>query len=97
MKRHETGNRRPRPHAHLEPAAGHESVAKEKAARFNSPVNIHVHSIRARLADPDGISIKAALDGFVKAGILADDSAKQISSITQSQELGSPERTIFTI
>ena len=68
--------------------------------RFNSPVCITFHSIRRRLTDPDGASIKAACDGLVKAGILADDTAQQIKEIRQTQELckvSEDEKTIITI
>ena len=65
--------------------------------RFDSPVNISVHSIRRRLADPDGISAKAAIDGIVKAGILADDSHKEVCKVSYSQEKGKEEETIITI
>ena len=58
---------------------------------------LHIHSIRKRLADPDGISAKAAIDGIVKAGLLEDDSAQHIKEITYSQEKGSEEKTIITI
>ncbi|MCK5608683.1 hypothetical protein KAR91_42795 [Candidatus Pacearchaeota archaeon] len=53
--------------------------------RFNTPVCIVIHSYRHRLADPDGISAKAAIDGLVKADILADDTTKQIKEISYKQ------------
>ena len=60
--------------------------------------SLHVHHRRHRLADPDGISIKAAIDGLVLAGILPDDSSKFISEITQSQEVvKGNEETIIEI
>jgi len=60
--------------------------------RFNSPVCIIIHSYRRRLADPDGISAKAALDGIVRAGILADDTAKQIKEVRFKQtKIKAPE------
>jgi hypothetical protein len=76
-----------------------ESAAKVKplAADENTPpdtrYNLHIHSVRKRLCDLDGISSKAAIDGIVKAGILPDDSAQYIKQITYTQEKGSPERT----
>ena len=60
-------------------------MAEKKNARFDTPVRIVVIHRRYRLADPDGLSIKAALDGIVTAGILADDSAKEIEEIRQLQ------------
>lgn len=59
--------------------------------------SIHVHSIRKRLADPDGVSAKACIDGLVLAGILADDSAKEVSKVTYSQEKNPEETTVITL
>ena len=56
---------------------------------------IHVHSRRTRLADPDGISAKAAIDGLVEAGILESDSAKCVEEVSFSQEVGEDETTII--
>jgi hypothetical protein len=72
-------------------------ATKKKDARFSTPICISVHSVRSRLADSDGVSIKAALDGLVKAGILYDDGPKYVRSSTQSQEKGENERTVITI
>ena len=70
----------------MEQDTGNGSVAKEKIEGFDSPVSIHIHSVRNRLADPDGISFKAVIDGLVHAGILSDDTTKQIKEVTSSQE-----------
>ena len=60
--------------------------------------SIHVHHRTNRLADPDGRSVKALIDGLVLAGILPDDSSKFISEITQSQEVvKGDEETIIEI
>lgn len=59
--------------------------------------SLHIHSIRKRLADPDGISAKAVIDGIVKTGLLEDDSTKEIKEIVYSQEKGSEEKTIITL
>lgn len=83
--------------ANMEQASSNESLAEEKDQRFNTPVCIHIHSIRKRLADPDGISAKAAIDGIVQAGILVDDSAKYVKEVSYSQEKGVEEKTIITI
>jgi len=47
---------------------------------------IHVHSVRARLTDEDGVSCKAIVDALVCAGFFPDDRAKYVYSVTQSQE-----------
>ena len=73
------------------------SLGEKKIKRFNSPVSIHVHSIRKRLTDADGVSAKAAIDGLVLSGLLPDDSPKYVSKVSYSQEKGSKEETIITI
>ena len=60
-------------------------------------VRIHCHSVRKRLVDPDAVSIKAALDGIVEAGVIEDDKAEFVKEISFSQEKGSDEKTIITI
>jgi len=72
-------------------------LGAEKITRFNSPVYIHIHSVRARLVDSDGISAKAVIDGIVKAGLLSDDSPRYVKEVSYSQEKGSPEKTLIHI
>ena len=62
-----------------------ESLAAKEVPRLYPPCSIHIHSIRKRLCDPDGISGKAVIDGLVNAGVLPDDSPEYISEITYSQ------------
>ena len=86
--------------SNMEQIDRNESVATEKDAGFNTQVCIHIHSIRYRLADVDGISAKAAIDGIVKAGILANDTTKEIREIKYTQELvrkPAGEKTVITI
>ncbi len=67
---------------------------------FDTQVDIHVHSVRKRLADSDGISAKAAIDGLVHSGVLANDSPKEVRYVTFSQERckkGEIEKTIFSL
>ena len=88
------------PITNMEPGAGNESLAKEKAPRFNTPVNIHVHSYRYRLADADGICCKYAIDGLIHAGILADDSPKEVEKVSYSQtkiKRPAEEKTVIQI
>ena len=72
-------------------------MAKKKTARPNPRYDIHIHSRRKRLADSDGISAKAAIDGIVKTGILPDDSAKYVRNVSYSQEKGDPETTTIIL
>jgi len=94
----ETKNSLASPVAHLEQNLGHAYLGEKATPRFNSQVHIHVHSIRRRLADCDGLSAKAAIDGLIKAGILRADTAQAIKEITYSQEKTTgAERTEITI
>jgi hypothetical protein len=67
---------------------------------ISPPVDIHLHSKRHRLTDPDGASGKWVIDAIVKAGILPDDSATFVNKVTKSQEkisLSEPETVTITI
>jgi len=78
--------------ADLELPASCEPVAAGEGPAFDSRVSIEVVSYRSRLADSDGVSAKAAIDGLVAAGILRDDSAKEVSEVTYRQvKVGSIE------
>jgi hypothetical protein len=66
------------------PASG-QSVQTCQGAAFGSRVDIEIVSYRSRLADADGISGKAAIDGLVAAGILRDDSAKEVREVRYRQ------------
>lgn len=93
----EVGNKARHTNAYVESPARNEPLAEGKAPVFVTRVDVHFHSIRKRLADPDGIVGKYCLDAIVRAGILADDSTKQVRQVTFSQEQGEPEETIITI
>ena len=66
----------------LEQTAGNEPLGEKKAARLDSRFNITVISYRKWKHDPDGISVKACLDGLVRAGLLQDDSTEEIKKVT---------------
>ena len=75
-------------------------MATKKDKRLNSRCGLHIHSRRHRLADADGISAKALIDGLVLANVLEDDSTKFVKWVTYSQEKISKkedEETIITI
>lgn len=69
----------------LESATRHEQVAACGRAAFDSPVSIRVDSYRIRLADVDGISAKAVLDGLVLARVIANDTTKEVKEVLFSQ------------
>ena len=66
----------------LEQDSEYATLSKNRVEEKDSRVDIIVRSYRRRNCDPDGMSVKAALDGIVDAGILSDDSSQQIKSIT---------------
>jgi len=82
----------------LEPNPCDAPLGTEKIKGLDTPCRVHFHSKRHRLADSDGISGKAVLDGLVHAGILSNDSAIHVKSVTFSQEkTKGPEITEVTI
>ena len=83
--------------SNVERSFSNESLEKKKSKRLNTPVCIHIHSVRKRLADADGISGKAAIDGIVKAGLLPDDKPEFVQEVSYSQEKGNEEYTEITI
>ena len=87
----------PVPATNVEPGAVHGPLAKGKDAYFDSQVDIHFHSIRKRLVDPDGLVGKYCIDAVVRAGILKDDTSAQVRYVTFSQEKGDPEKTVIVI
>ena len=93
----ESNNRATLSPANMEQDISNAPVAKENAQGFNSLVNIHVISYRKLKHDPDGVSVKAVLDGIVRAGILADDSTEQVKSITFESIKSKEEKTIIEI
>ena len=74
------------PATNLEQIANDEQVQSGKPAPLDTQCSIHIHSRRHTLADADGVSAKAVIDGLVHAGLLEDDSPKYVSSISYSQE-----------
>ena len=72
-------------------------LAAKETPRFDTPVHIRVISYRKLKHDPDGVSVKAVLDGIVRAGILADDSTEQVASIQFEGRKSKEEKTIIEI
>jgi hypothetical protein len=60
--------------------------------------SINVHSRTKRLADEDGRSIKAAVDGLREGGLLEDDNPECVTKVSQTQEKTTgDEETIIDI
>lgn len=84
----------------LERASGDESLEAKAGPRLDSRFHITVISYRKRRHDPDGISVKAVLDGLTRRGILRDDSWEEIKSITfesRKCKKGDEEKTIIEL
>lgn len=81
----------------MEQALVNGPLAEEEVETFSAPVRIHIHSVRKRDVDADGISAKAAIDGLVHGGLLQDDSPRYVKEVSYSQEKGSEEEVIITI
>ena len=74
------------PNADLESNISNAQMGTNEATQMVTPCSIHFHSRRYRLADPDGLSGKAIIDGIVHSGVLADDTTKEITNVSFSQE-----------
>jgi len=86
--------------ANMESDTCNEPVAKRQAAPHDTRCSIHLHSRRKRLTDADGVSGKAAIDGLVHAGLLADDSPEYVQEVSYSQakiKKGEAEETLIEI
>lgn len=86
--------------ANLERDTGHESMGAKGSAAFDTPVRIAVLSYRTCLADCDGVSAKAAIDGLVMAGIIEDDSTEFVHEVSYKQikvDSKDEEQTILEI
>jgi hypothetical protein len=83
--------------SNVEPNTSNAPNGEEVIEGCDTPCSIHIHSIRHRLADIDGISVKACIDGLVHAKVLQDDSPKYVKEVTFSQEKSDVEKTIITI
>lgn len=84
--------------ANLESYLSDAALSKNRSSEKDTRVSIHVRSYRKLNGDPDGISAKAAIDGIVDRGILADDSTKQVKAVTFENFTGcKQEETVILI
>lgn len=86
--------------AHLESDLSAAGLSKDAAPTFSSRVRIQFHHFRRRLADPDGLSVKAAIDALVASRILGGDTAQEVAEVSHIQtKIGreEEEKTIVTI
>ena len=85
------------PPADLERDAEHAAKAQNARQKVGERVRIQFHSKRRRSIDPDGLYAKAAIDGLTEGGILIDDSAAYVESVSYTQEFSEIEETIITV
>ena len=85
------------PSAHLERDPSHASKAANARQAVGEIVRIRFHSRRRRPIDPDGLYSKAAIDGLREGGILIDDSATYVESVSYTQERAQVEETVIVV
>jgi len=71
--------------------------AKKQAVPVDQRFRVRVISRGRRLADTDGNSAKAVLDGITKAGIWRDDSSRFIEEISFTQEKAKGDQTVIEV
>lgn len=94
---HETADRDTTADADVESHSGNAPLRANETPRISAPCRVTFHHTRKRLADMDGLSIKAVLDGLVHAGVFPVDTPEFVSEIRHTQAKGSDEITIITI
>jgi len=87
------------PASNMEQTARLSSVAKKENPRLDPRrrIILRITSYRHRLADPDGISAKALIDGLVHCGVCADDSSAQIAEVRTPQVKISKDQQEHTV
>ena len=85
------------PAADVEQDHSYEPVAKNEITPPDPRFNIIVTSYRKRLHDTDGVSVKFALDGLVRAGILPNDTAQTITSVLFYSKIAKEEKTVIEL
>jgi hypothetical protein len=84
--------------ANMEQAVGGERERANSYQEDGQICRVYVHNIRKKLADNDNISGKAMLDRLVEAGILLDDTPKEVEFVRHTQEVTKEEEiTIIRI
>jgi hypothetical protein len=84
--------------SYVEPTSGNGLATKKGSKNMHQKCSLHVHSRTKTLADEDGRSIKACLDGIREAGLFEDDSPEFVKKVSQSQERTTgDEETIIEI
>ena len=81
----------------MEPNHRNESLAADEVAPLDTRLHIRVISYRKRRHDPEGVSVKAVLDGLVRIGLLPDDSTDYIAEITFESRIAKEEKTLIQI
>ena len=85
------------PTTHMEPSIGCKPLGTNENTPLDTPVYIVFTHYRHRLADEDGISDKACLDGLVRAGFLHDDRQAWVKGINHHQKQISLKEDEYTV
>ena len=83
--------------ANLEPDSKPISKRPDESKNLCPRYRVHIHSRRHRLTDTDAICAKNAIDGLVRGGILKDDTAATVESLTFTQEKSETEETLIEV
>jgi hypothetical protein len=95
-----SSNRGSRKDADMERSARDEQVQTKRPRQFDTQVDIRFDHYRVILADTDGVSGKAAIDGIVHCGLLRDDSTKEVREVRHFQHKvknWEDEKTVITL
>jgi len=68
-----------------------------KIVCMDQKFRVRITSYGRRLADTDGNSAKAVLDGFTEAGIWPDDSSKFIEEVSFTQKNAEKDQTVIEV
>lgn len=83
--------------ADVKPNLSNALDAAPQAVQVDKRFRVRVTSSGRRLADTDGNSAKAVLDGITAAGVWRDDSSTFVEEISFTQKVGEEDQTIIEI
>ena len=94
----ENENRNTNTAPNMERAFSCKPLGTKENPRFNTPVRIDIRTTRRAETDNRAVSEKAVVDGLVKAGILKNDTKKEIKELNVYEpEINKVEKTIIEI
>jgi|SRR3990167_9330481 len=80
-----------------QPGFIHEPLGAQKVKGFDRPVNITYLDRRGRLTDPDGGFTKYFTDSLVSAGLLRNDTSREVNKIDRIQTKSKEEKLTIIV